>query len=143
MFWNICCDGLGCYIDHVFPKRNVLAVNVTARLNCNSVFFNTQNFTFKITPRVHLLYRSTYIFTNPHPSNLPKVQHDNAKPLHVSRSLIAAEQINVVIRTKKKLASLVALQHQIVSERLNVQLALLQMTIVALTHFVSVCCWFF
>jgi hypothetical protein len=26
VFWDICCDGLGCDINHVFPKRNVLAL---------------------------------------------------------------------------------------------------------------------
>ncbi len=46
-------------------------------------------------------------------------------PLHVSRSRIAAERINVVIRTNKKLASLARLQHQIEAERLNVQLTFL------------------
>jgi hypothetical protein len=55
----------------------------------------------------------------------PRSRKQKPLPLHVSRSRIAAERINVVIRTNNKLASLAVLQHQIDAERLNVQLALL------------------
>ena len=70
----------------------------------------------------------------------PRFRKKKAKPPHVSRSLIAAERINVVIRTNKKLASLATLQHQIVAERLNVQLALLPQQISTNTNTNDHCC---